>query len=66
VGRDHDHRSGRARGGPGRGGSLDAHRALNDRDTGAEAGCHFSKLHPLEQAWWFRSLGGNYHGSCRG
>jgi ATP-dependent Lon protease len=30
VGRDHDHRSGRARGGPGRGGSLDAHRALND------------------------------------
>ena len=37
VGRDHDHRNGRARGGPGRGGSLDAHRALNDRDTGAEA-----------------------------
>src|SRR6266487_3389353 len=36
VGRDHDHRSSRARGGPGRGGSLDAHRALNDRDTGAE------------------------------
>jgi hypothetical protein len=36
VGRDHDHRSGRARGGPGRGGSLDAHRALNDRGTGAE------------------------------
>ena len=46
--------------------SLDAPRALNDRDTGAEAGCHFSKLHPLEQAWWFRSLGGNYHGFCRG
>jgi len=30
--RDHDHRSGRARGGPARGGSLDAHRALNDRE----------------------------------
>jgi Lon protease (S16) C-terminal proteolytic domain len=26
----YDHRGGRARGGPGRGGSLDAHRALND------------------------------------
>jgi hypothetical protein len=38
VGRDHDHRSGRAREGPGRGGSLDAHRALNDSDTGAEVG----------------------------
>jgi ATP-dependent Lon protease len=36
VGRDHDHCSGRARGDPGRGGSLDAHRAMNDRDTGAE------------------------------
>ena len=35
VGRNHDHHSGRARGGPGRGGSRDAHRALNDRDTGA-------------------------------
>jgi ATP-dependent Lon protease len=32
-----DHSSGRARRGPGRGGTLDAHRALNDRDTGAEA-----------------------------
>jgi hypothetical protein len=32
VGRDHDHRSGRARGGPGRGGSRDAHSALNDRE----------------------------------
>ena len=30
VGRNHDHHSGRARGGPGRGGSRDAHRALND------------------------------------
>ncbi len=37
VGRDHGHRNGRAQGGPGRGGSLNAHRALNDRDTGAEA-----------------------------
>ena len=27
---DYDHRGGRARGGPGRGGRLDAHRALND------------------------------------
>src|SRR5437870_12496624 len=33
VGRDHGHRSGRAGGGPRRGGSLDAHRALNDCDT---------------------------------
>jgi hypothetical protein len=32
VARDHDHRSGRARGGRGRGGSLDAHRALNNRE----------------------------------
>src|SRR6266851_2485687 len=31
VGRDH--RGGRVRSDPGRGGSLDAHRALNDRDT---------------------------------
>jgi len=37
VGRDHDDRSNRAQGGPGRGRSLDAHRVLNDRDTGAEA-----------------------------
>jgi len=37
MGRDRDHRSGHARGGPGRGASLDAHRALNDCDTGAAA-----------------------------
>ena len=37
AGRDHDHPSGRARRGSGRRGSLDAARALNDRDTGAEA-----------------------------
>jgi len=30
VGRDHDYGNGRARGGPGRGGSLDPHRALNE------------------------------------
>ena len=36
VARDHDHRGGRARGG-----SLDAHRALNDRDTGAESAIMF-------------------------
>ncbi|MGB2588237.1 MAG: hypothetical protein WBC72_19210, partial [Pseudolabrys sp.] len=36
------------RGGPGRGGSLNAHRALNDRDTGAEAAVHFSKLEARE------------------
>jgi hypothetical protein len=41
VGRDYDHRGGRARGGPGRGGSLDAQRALNDRDTGAEEAVTF-------------------------
>jgi hypothetical protein len=61
VGRDHDHRSGRARGGPGRGGSLDAHRALNDRNTGAEAAVtsqnfiHSSKLGDSS-----RSLGENH------
>jgi hypothetical protein len=36
VGRDHNHRSGRVQGGPGRGGNLDVRRAMNDRDTGAE------------------------------
>jgi hypothetical protein len=67
VGRDHDHRIGRARGGPGRGGSLDAHRALNDRDAGVEAAVtsqnsvHLSKLGDS-----CRSLGRNHHGSCRG
>jgi hypothetical protein len=44
VGRDHDYRSGRARGGHGRGGSLDAHRELNDRDTGAEAAVSFQNF----------------------
>ena len=61
VGRGHDRRSGRARG------NLDAHRALNDRDTGAEAAVtsqnfiHSSKLGDAS-----RSLGGNHHGSRRG
>src|SRR5207302_10881342 len=40
VGRDRGHR---ARG------SLDAHGALNDRDTGAEAAVTFSKLYPFEK-----------------
>jgi len=40
VGRDHDHRGGRVRSDPGRGGSLDAHRALNESRARAACGPH--------------------------
>src|SRR5262249_3255726 len=34
---------------PAHAGGRDAHRALNDLATQCPGGCHFSRLHPLEQ-----------------
>jgi hypothetical protein len=47
--------------------SHDAHPALNDRDTDAEAAVTFQNvIHSSKLGGSGRSLSGNRHGSCRG